>query len=447
MRTLAWLALLPVASVAGCTCGNKQGTAQPAPATSSSAASAVASASAAPAPPASATSVFSAPIGGARWGGSDAVAGLVAASSLVRAAGFSGAAPEPAWTSDAMTDVSWAPDSDVRVIPTSGGIALVWHGPRGGKSSRTLVRLDPHGGPLGAPQDLGAAYCVTDGGVAWIEARSSGPSRVLARGWSETDARPVTTIAADRDPALLCADHDVVALGGGDDDLSATVLTPGEGAARPAFTLVRDADFGDDDERDRYPYTVGDDLGIVRVGSSGALALRRVPKGGAPTAWKRLKHTIPSDDDIVAVDGDASSVVIVSTRDADDVCPGVAATAESIRALRVDLATWDEKVIDLAPASCENYPGPFWIASTAGGTIVGWVDRRAGAAAGAAPIVGASFRVLSADGSARSRSIEQPADALVDMGCDARGCAVAALVRPAGGDGMQPEAIQILAYP
>jgi hypothetical protein len=270
---------------------------------------------------------------------------------------------------------------------------------------------------------------------------------VLARAWSEAEARPATTIAADRDPGFLCADHDIVALGDGDDDLSATVLTPGEAVARPTFTLVRDADFGDDEEREHYPYTVGDDLGIVRVGSSGAIALRRVPKGGAPTAWKRLKHTIPADDDVVAVDGDASSVVIVYTRDADEACPGVASTAESVRALRVDLTSWDEKAFDLAPASCDRYPGPFWIASTTAGTVVGWVDRRAGAAAGAPAIVGASFRALAADGSVRSRSIEQPADALVDVGCDARGCAVAALVRPPGGDGMQPEAIQVLAYP
>jgi hypothetical protein len=447
MRMLAWLALLPVASLASCTCGNKHGTGQPSPAASSSGAATGASTASAPPPPASATAVFSAPIGGARWGGSDVVTGLVAASKLVRAVGFSGAGAEPAWTTDAMTDVTWAPDSDLRAIPTAGGFALVWHGPRDGKSGRTLVRVDAHGGPLGGPQDVGSAYCVTDGGVAWIEARSSGASRVLARAWSEADAHPVTSIPADRDPALLCADHDVVALGGGDDDLSATVLTPGEAAARPPFTFVRDADFGDDDEREHYPYTVGDDLGIVRVGSSGALWLRRVPKGGAPTAWKRLKHTIPADDDVVAVDGDASSVVIVYTRDADDACPGVASTAESIRALRIDLGSWDEKAFDLAPATCERYPGPFWTTSSAAGTIVAWVDRRAGAAAGAPPILGASFRVLSADGSVRSRSIEQPADALADMGCDARGCAVAALVRPPGGDGMEPEAIQVLAYP
>lgn len=448
MRTVACLALLPLAALAGCTCGNKHGTGQAAPAASASG-GAVASASSttAPSPPAWAAAVFSAPIAGARWGGGDAVAGLVAASKLVRAAGFSGTAIERAWTADLLTDVTWAPDSELRAIPTAGGLALVWHGPRGGKSGRTLVRVDAHGAPVGGPQELGAAYCVTDGGVAWIEARSSGASRVLARAWSEPDAHPLTTIPADRDPALLCADHDVVALGGGDDDLSATVLTPGESVARPTFTLVREADFGDDDEREHYPYTVGDDLGIVRLASSGALALRRVPKGGTPTAWKRLKHTIPADDDVVAVDGDASSLVIVYTQDADDACPGVASTAEAVHALRVDLESWDEKALDLAPATCERYPGPFWIASSPAGTIVGWVDRRGGTAVGAPPIAGASFRVVTADGTVRSRSIEQPADALVDMGCDARGCAVAALVRPQGGDGMQPEAIQVLAYP
>lgn len=446
MRTPAYLALLPLAAFAGCTCGNKRGTQQAVPAASSANAAASASSSA-PAPPASAAAVFSAPIGGARAGGADVVAGLVAASKLVRAAGFTAAGADPAWTADAMTDVTWAPDSDVRAIPTAGGVALVWHGPRGGKSGRTLVRVDAHGGPTGAPQEVGAAYCVTDGGFAWVEPRSSGASRVLARAWSEADAHQVTTIPADRDPALLCADHDVVALGGGDDDLSATVLAPGEPSARPAFTLIRDADFGDDDERDHYPYSVGDDIGVVRVGSSGAIAHRRVPKGGTPAAWKRLKHTIPADDDVVAVDGDASTLVIVTTRDADDACPGVAATPEAVHALRVDLTSGDEKSFDLAPATCERYPGPFWITWSTAGAIVGWVDRRAGATAGAAPIVGASFRVLSPDGTARSRSIEQSADALVDMGCDVRGCAIAALVRPPGADGMQPEAIQVLAYP
>lgn len=447
MRTLACLALLLIAAVAGCTCGSKGGTGQTAPATSSSGTAASAPAATAPAPAASAAPMFSAPIAGARRDGSDALAGLVAASKLVRILGFSGDAKEPAWAADAMTDVAWAPDSDLRAIPTAGGLAIVWHGLRSGKSGRTLVRVDAHGGLVGAPQDVGAAYCVTDGGIAWIEARSAGPSRVLARAWSEPEAHPATTIPSDRDPALLCADHDVVALGGGDDDLSAAVLTPGESSVRPTFTLVREADFGDDDEREHYPYTVGDDLGIVRVGSSGALSVRRVPKGGAPTAWKRLKHTIPADDDVVAVDGDASSLVVVYTQDADDACPGVASTAEAVHALRIDLATWDEKAFDLAPASCDRYPGPFWITWSPAGAVVAWVDRRPGAAAGVPAIAGASFRVLSADGSVRSRSIEQPADALVDMGCDARGCAVAALVRPTDGDGMQPEAIQVLAYP
>ena len=334
MRTLAWLALLPVASLAGCTCGNKQSTAQPAPTASSSAASAVASASAAPA--ASATSVFSAPIGGARWSGSDAVAGLVAASSLVRAAGFSGAAAEPAWTSDAMTDVTWAPDSEVRVIPTAGGLALVWHGPRGGKSSRTLLRLDAHGGPLGGPQDVGAAYCVTDGGVAWIEARSSGPSRVLARGWSETDAHPVATIAADRDPALLCADHDVVALGGGDDDLvgdrahSRRRRRSSRVHPRPRRRLRRRRRaralplHGGGRPRHRARRLVG--RALAAPGAQGRRTdCLEAAEAHHPGRRRRRRGR-----------RGCSSVVIVYTRDADDACPGVASTAESVRALRVD---------------------------------------------------------------------------------------------------------------
>lgn len=196
MRTLVWLALLPVAAVGGCTCGHKQsGSGYAAPAASSVSPGQAVSASSTNAPPpqGSAEAVFSAPIAGARSGGSDVVAGLVAASKLVRAVGFSASATQPAWTTDALTGVTWAPDSNLRAISTAGGPALVWHGPRDGKSTRTLVRLDAHGDPAGAPQDVGAAYCVTDAGIAWIEPRAAGASRVLARGWSEPEARAVTS--------------------------------------------------------------------------------------------------------------------------------------------------------------------------------------------------------------------------------------------------------------
>jgi hypothetical protein len=272
----------------------------------------------------------------------------------------------------------------------------------------------------------------------------------MARAWTETAPRQVGTVATDRDPALVCGDHDVVVLGDGDDDLSMAGLTPGDAATHPPSVAIRDSDFGDDEEREHDAYTVGDDLGIVRVASSGAVAMREAPRGAPPGPWRRLKHTIPADDDVVAVDGDADATLIVYTQDTDDACPGVGSTAEAVRALRVVRKTGDETLLDLAPADCQRSPGPFWIASTPLGQAVGWIERTArgssGAASPAAPIAGAAFRLITAGGM-QTRRIDQAADTLVDSGCDAKGCSLAALVRPAEADGMQPESLRAIAYP
>jgi hypothetical protein len=374
------------------------------------------------------------------------VAGLVATAGVLRVARIeSGRA---VWTADALRDVSWAPDADLRLQAAPGGMALVWRGPHAGKTARTLVLLGPRGEARDSPAEIGSAFCVTSSGVAWLDARTSGPARVMARGWSEGAARPVTSVSADRDPALVCADRDVIVLGDGDDDLSSAAFAPGDAAPRPAVTALRDADFGDDEEREHDAYSVGDDLGIVRVGSAGAIAMREVPHGGTPTPWRKLKHTIPADDDVVAVDGDADSTVIVYTEDADDACPGVGSSAESIHALRVSRKTGDEALFDLAPPDCDKAPGPLWVAPSPTGIAVGWVERRTKSVPLAAPIVGAAFRVLGSTGAtAQARHIDLAADAVVDAGCDTRGCSLAALLRTPGGDAMQPGPIAAYPYP
>jgi hypothetical protein len=393
--------------------------------------------------------MFSAPIAGARsGGGGDVLAGLVAKAGVVRVMGV--ADGRVTWTADALKDVAWSPDAELVLQPAHGGFALVWRGMHAGKTGRTLVLLGPGGESRDAPVDIGPGFCVTDAGVAWLEPHSSGPARVMARAWTETAPRQVGTVATDRDPALVCGDHDVVVLGDGDDDLSMAGLTPGDAATHPPSVAIRDSDFGDDEEREHDAYTVGDDLGIVRVASSGAVAMREAPRGAPPGPWRRLKHTIPADDDVVAVDGDADATLIVYTQDTDDACPGVGSTAEAVRALRVVRKTGDETLLDLAPADCQRSPGPFWIASTPLGQAVGWIERTArgssGAASPAAPIAGAAFRLITAGGM-QTRRIDQAADTLVDSGCDAKGCSLAALVRPAEADGMQPESLRAIAYP
>src|SRR6185437_14143529 len=95
-----------------------------------------------------------------------------------------------AWTTDALTGVAWSPDADLTLQAAPQGMALVWRGLRGGKSGRTLAILGPHGESKGDPVAVGAAFCVTDAGVAWLDARAKGPTRIVARAW--TDAAPRT---------------------------------------------------------------------------------------------------------------------------------------------------------------------------------------------------------------------------------------------------------------
>jgi hypothetical protein len=449
-RSLA-AAFLPVvlAFVPACTCGARQ---PPAPNETPSAAShppppprpPIDGAAGAAAP--LDASVFSAPIAATRASHQDIVAGLVAANGVVRAMGVVDG--KPVWAADVLTDVTWAPDAELHALPAGdGGVALVWRGPHAGKVGRTLVLVGSHGEVRGEPTAIGAALCATADGLAWIDPRTSGPTRVVARRWSDAAGHDAVAVASDRDPALVCGDHAVYVLGDGDDDLTAAVFVPGAPAAKPVVA-VRDADFGDDDEREHDAYTLGDDLGLVRLASSGVVALRELPREGAVTSWRRLRQTIPADDDVVAVDGDADATFIVFTHDADEACPGVGSTAESVRALRVDRRTGAEALLDLAPADCTHTPGPFWIAATApAGPTVAWVERATQLPATAPPITGAVLRTLAAGGAMKPGRVDLQADAVVDAGCDDRGCSLAALLRAPGADGTQPAAIGVFAYP
>jgi hypothetical protein len=433
---------LVAALLGGCTCGSKH-----APPSTRAVASIVDHPSAAIDASAERTSdaaEFSAPIGAARVGHVDVVAGLVAAEGAVRVKGLA-ASGGVAWTVDALRGVSWAPDAELRLQPAGDGVVVFWRGLRDGKTVRTLMLLGPRGEPRGEPIEIGATFCTTAGGLAWIGPHTSGPSRVRARRWSEPAALDVVAVSADRDPSLVCGERDVIVLGDGDDDLIAARFEPGDTAARPPKVALRDADFADE-QREHDAYSIGDDLGLVRVGASGAVALREVPRDAEPGPWRKLKHAVSADDDIVTVDGDAAATLIVVTHDTENGCPGTVSTSESVRAIRVDRATREESILELASPDCDHSRGPFWVADSPSGPVVGWVERRTALPPKTAPIAGMSFRVL-APGGVRAGHIEQPADALVDAGCDERACSVAALVRPLGGDGMQPAPIRVFGYP
>jgi hypothetical protein len=389
---------------------------------------------------------FSAPIGAARVDHVDVVAGLIAAEGTVRAMGLGPGGV--AWSADVLHGVAWAPDAELRLEAAAGGIAVVWRGLRDGKAGRSMVLVGPRGEPRGEPIDVGALSCATSDGIAWVGPHAPGPTRVRTRRWVDLQPRPrdIVDVPPERDPALVCGDHDVIVLGDGEDDLTASTFTPGDAEARPPVVVLHDADFADE-QREHDAFTIGDDLAVVRIGASGTIAVRDIPRGGPPGTWRRLKRSLPADDEAVTVDGDVASTVIVATHDTDSACAvSSAGSAESVRAIVVDRKTGSESLVDLAPADCDRSRGPFWIAPSPSGLVVGWVERRAKLASKAAPIAGAAFRVLGVDG-VRETRVDQDADAIADGGCDDRGCFVAILVREPGSDGMRPAPIRVVPYP
>ncbi|HXX66499.1 MAG TPA: hypothetical protein VEK07_04935 [Polyangiaceae bacterium] len=377
--------------------------------------------------------VFSAPIGGLRRGGTTLVAGMVSGAGVLRVVGFR---PDgSSWTRDVMTGLGADPEAEVKLDRAGADdVALVWKGKAAGESTKLAV-LGVAGELRSDPQDIGAEWCTTADGVAWVENRPHGVAHVAWRSWNSGPSRDVASIGSGRTPAVVCGDHDVFTLGDGDDDLTAAVFVPGETNARPPSVILRGADF-DDEELEHRVYTVADELQIVRVAESGALSLREVPASGPPRAWRRIKHRMGQDEDIVAVDGDSTATLIVATQAREDDCPNAASPAERVGALRIDRASGTVAAVELAAPDCARSLGPFWIAPqqpnatsvAVSGPLVAWIDRRAELVAGAAAVRGLTYVVLRPK-RPEIGHLDVDADEVVDAGCDGSGCYAAALIR------------------
>jgi hypothetical protein len=241
-------------------------------------------------------------------------------------------------------------------------------------------------------------------------------------------------------------------LADGDDDLTVDVFMPGNASVRRPTLVMRDSEFADE-EREHEAFTVADELVIVRVGAGGSVATRTVTSDHDPTAWRRLKHVLSEDDDLVVIDGQPQRSLLVFTRDTDTACSMPESGGQRVRAFdvdRTDRTGGSDHLVELAPPDCQGQRGPFWIPAglpEARDPIVAWVER-GGAKAGdtVAPISGLAYRVVASDG-VRAGRIPVAADALVDGDCDETGCFAAALVREPGSDGMRPGPIALVTYP
>ena len=396
-------------------------------------------------PPQISPAVFSAPIAATRVGEMRVAAGLVAADGLLRVIGWP--VGQPTWFADPLRGVSWTPDAELRLEPAGDGVALLWRGNVNGKARGVVVLLGPRGEPRGEPVAVGASFCTTTEGIAWIDPHATGPVHVRARAWAEASPHEVTALSSDRAPSLVCGDHVAFVLGDGDDDLTSTAFSPADGAASPPVAVEQGTELGDDEEREHEAFTSGDVLGFVRVGGSGVVAMREVTRERAGP-WRRLKHRLSEDDDVVAVDGDPTASFIVYTRDASDACRSAAGTAESVHALRVDRATGQSRSSTWRSRTATPRAGP-------SGRIareLGWTSRCLGRTrreqgrprrTGRRARLGFSCAKKSRPPPAAARS--QPTPSYREG--VARLCFAAALVRAPDGDGSQPAAIEVLPYP
>jgi hypothetical protein len=399
--------------------------------------------------------VFSAPIAAARSAHVSVVAGLVAAQQVIRVMGLSDG--RATWTTDIIPGAKWSAGAELGIQRAADGVSVVWRDGLGAAGAGTLVFIGANGQVRGAPIVIGAAACTTADGLAWVEPRGVPPApahpvRVLVRSWAEPGPREVMTLSPDRSPTLVCGARSAFVLGDGDDDLTVDVFVPGNPSARRPTLVLRDSDFADE-EREHEAFTVGDELDIVRIGVTGAVATRTVAGDQEPTPWRKLKHVLSDDDDLVAVDGEPSRTLLVFTRDTDTACPTAESGGQRVRALDVPRGSRSggaDRLVDLAPPDCEGQRGPFWIPaglSAGRGPVVAWVERGASPGEKAAPPVsGLAYRVVGVDG-VRVGRIPLAADAVVDGDCDETACFAAALLREPGSDGMSPGAMGVVTYP
>jgi hypothetical protein len=372
------------------------------------------------------------------------VAGLVVARSAVvlTAIGPDGAALA---TSDVVSDVAWSPNATLTVLRAADGALVVWRGQRHGLPATVAVLVDAAAKVLGEPFPVGAAVCTTDVDLAWISERGGGWA-IETRGFAPSTPVVAMTLTEDREPALYCGARRLFAFGDGEQDV--TLTTWSGGVRSPTARVIEDAAFRGDDERVHELYGVGDTVGVVRVGTGGTVSTREVTVDRR-SPWRRFGRKLAATDDVTVVDADAHTALLAFTREA----AGANDLADVSGASSILAFAWQrdgdrETTFELAPADTSRARGPFWSGAVTGGVAVAWVERGARRdAAGAAPIVGLTFTVVSLDGASPAKTLTTDADELVDAGCDDRLCAAVALVRRPGEDGGQPETIAVLRYP
>jgi len=364
------------------------------------------------------------------------VAGFVAARGAISLSRFDDSG-RLLWAVDVLGGLAFSPDERLDVMATSRGPVVAWHGLADGGRSRVARLVSEDGKLQGAPFATGAGACATRDALYWIGSKDavvewplpSGPEKKLA------------AVGEGRDPTLVCGDARAFLVDDGEDDIAARTLEAGKAGTRSH--LLTDEELGDDDMREHDDYSFGDTLADLLLTEQGHLTQRRFTDKPSPRA--PLAHVVGNDEDLMAVDGNASRMVAILTRDASARCDGDIGTD----VLALDVADGSgEHLVDVARGDCAKDLGPYWVGPTTDAVYVAWNVRGPRSRSAKAPVEALAWAKLGAAGAAPDlKTVPLSAEDVVFAGCGSTRCWFAALARPEGTDGMVPGEARVIAVP
>ncbi|HEY1957059.1 MAG TPA: hypothetical protein VGH28_15675 [Polyangiaceae bacterium] len=360
------------------------------------------------------------------------VAGFVAARGAVVVARYESSGRLD-WNADAFGSLGWSSDAHVDVVGATGGAVVVWRGIQNGKRTRTAVWVS-RDGKVGAPFAVGAGACAAASTLVSIGGNGSA---IKAHPLPEGTEKKVVTLPEGRDATLVCGTTKrAFVIDEGEDDIGVRAIE--DGVARPRALLVGPDDLGDDEIREHEDFTMGDVLGQMLLTEAGHLVLREYAE--SPTARRPLDAVVAPDEDLMAVDGNATHVVAIVSREASARCDGDIGT--DVLAVDVPLPSGHERTLEVARGACGHDLGPYWVAPTESAAYVAWAVR--GPRSGDhAPLEALAWAKLDAP----SQEVKLSAETVVFAGCAKEKCTFVALERPEGTDGMVPGAAKLITIP
>ncbi len=261
-------------------------------------------------------------------------------------------------------------------------------------------------------------------------------SSVVVRHVPDGADKTLVTIPDGHDPVLVCGDTKrAFVIDDGEDDIGVRLLDGEKAGARRLLLSPDD----DDEPREHDDFTSADVLGHMLLTEKGRLILREYGESVGPRHM--IDHVLGADEDLMAVDGNASHVVAIIAREAGARCDGDLGT--DVVAIDVPLPEGKENVIEVAHGDCGRDLGPYWVAPTSDAMYIAWSVRgpRSG---NRAPVEALAWTRL---GSGKVDEVKLSAEDIVFAGCAKGRCAFATIARPEGTDGMTPGEARVVAIP